>query len=411
LEATRNQAIIQFGDKFSAMQPQLDLESQAIERLLLLKEAKKRKLNAADQEVIELIESYPFFKNSKNQFDKRIYSQMLQYVFHTQPRIFEEESRQNLMLAKLYKEVTKGVSLTEEEIKEEYRKSNEELSIDYLAGIPSDFLKDINTGEEELKEYFSKNSYLFKQPITFNLEYAVLENEESLKKIALRLKKKENFTKVAKAFKLEAKETGEFPQTGPIPGIGWSLDILSLLSKAKPGEVLPAIKTDKNLYLLRLKERKDPYIPDLEKIKDKVKKAFLEEKTKKIAKEKTEQAFKKLKEEYLVNPKAIDFKKWADEFGLKADSTGSFKYGSYIEGLGSSDNFWIKAIGLKDGEFSQVLDEPSGFYIIKLKSKTAMDEKKFLEEKQGFSQKLLLEKQQDYFLGFVEGLKKKAGIF
>ena len=52
LDAVRNQAIIQFGDNFQEIEKNLNLESQAWERLLLLAEAKKRKISASDREVI-----------------------------------------------------------------------------------------------------------------------------------------------------------------------------------------------------------------------------------------------------------------------------------------------------------------------------------------------------------------------
>ena len=53
---------------------------------------------------------------------------------------------------------------------------------------------------------------------------------------------------------------------------------------------------------------------------------------------------------------------------------------------------------------------PSGFYIIKLKSKITVDEKKFREEEPGFAKKLLLQKKEEYFSRFFEALKRKALI-
>src|SRR3989338_8703679 len=64
IEAIRSQAIMQFGDKFSEIQKYLNLESQAWERLILLYAAKKRKITVGDQEVIDLIQKYPFFQRN-----------------------------------------------------------------------------------------------------------------------------------------------------------------------------------------------------------------------------------------------------------------------------------------------------------------------------------------------------------
>jgi hypothetical protein len=408
--AVRNQAIIQFGEDFSEKQKNLNLESGAWYRLMLLAEAKKRKIKANDREVIGLIQSYPFFQR-KGQFDSSAYSYYLTYVFNTAPRLFEEQTRQNLILSKLYNTVTSPVTLTDEEIKEGYQKENEQISIYYIASMPSEFAKDISATEQDLKDYFVQNSFEFKQPLSFNIEYISLESEDKLKSLTPRLNKKEDFIKVAKDFGLTVKETGWFNQTDPIPGIGWAPEILNLISRAKVSEFLPPIKMDKYYYILRLKERKEPYIPDFETIKDRVKERFIKDKSQKLAKEKIENCLKKLKEEYEINPKAIDFEKIAKVYGLKSDSTNPFKYGSYIENIGASDNFWINALELKGDEFSGVVDIPSGFYIIKLKSRIPIDQKKFETEKPEFAQKLLLQKRQEYFAKFVEELRKQTQAF
>jgi len=419
MDAIKNQLIIQYGDNFSEIQKNLNLETQALERLILLMEAKKRKITVTDKEVIELLRSYPFFQR-KGRFDNTTYSQILQYVFRTPERLFEEQTRQNLILFKLYEGVTKDVTLTDEEMKEAYQKSNEQINIYYIASLQTDFLKDAAVSEHEIQEYFRNNSFVFKEPLSFNIEYVYLPLEskkeeeaikDKIKNITLRLNKKEDFAKVTGEFGLTVKETGLFKQTDAIPGIGWSPEILRLIAKAQPGQFLPPIYLDKNFYIIRVKERKEPYIPDFETIKDKVKETFIKDRAQKLAQEKIEGCLKKMKELYQANPKSVDFDKIAKEYGLKSDSTDLFKYGSYIESIGASDNFWIAAEKLKDDEFSEIISGTSGFYIIKLKSRIPIDEKKFAAEKNEFAQKLLLQKKQEYFGKFAWELKRQAQAF
>jgi len=433
LEAVKNQAIIQFGDELPEIEKRLNLESLVWDRLVLLAEAKKRKINVTDQEVIELIKGYPFFQAKNGQFDNQIYSQMLQYVFRAQPRIFEEQTRSTLMLSKLYKEVTGNLNLSEEEIKKGYQKLNEQINLYYIASLPSDFIKDITATDEEIRDYFIKNPLQFKQPLSFNIEYVSLASEDKngaaikaqIKLLALRLTKKEDFTKAAGELNLQVKETGLFSQTDPVPGIGWSEQILVLLSKLKIGEYAPPIYMDKYYYILRLKEKKEPYIPDFQTIKDKIKEVFIKDAARKIAQQKIEDCLKELKtapvrntkastEESKIsngtNPKSIDFYRIAKIYGLKSDSTQPFRYGSYIESIGASDNFFTAAVGLKEDDISGPIEMPSGFYIIKLKSKIPVDEKKFTEEEPEFAKKLLLQKKEEYFSRFFEDLKRKAQL-
>ena len=407
LSAVRNQAIIQFGDNFAEVQKALNLEGQAWERLILLNEAKRRKFKVSDKEVVDYIESYPFFQGKKG-FDNYLYNQMLKFVFRTQPRVFEEETRQNLMISKLYKDITGDIKVDDKEIMEEYRKANESLSIDYIAALPLEFAKDITVTDAELKDYFANNSFQFKLPLSFNVEYVEITSkeidmtaaEEKAKAIFLAFKKNPDFEKIAKDNNLELKTTGAFPETGPLPGIGWSPQALGIIAKAKVKQLLNPMQIDKSLYLMRVKERKEPYVPKFEDIKNKVKEALVKEKSFQLAKEKIALCLKDINKG--------DFVKLAKEFGLKSGTSESFKYGGYIEGIGASDKFWSAADKLKDGQTSDIIDTGSGFYIIKINSRAPIDKEKFEKEKKEFADKVLMQKKQEVFAKFSEELKNKS---
>jgi hypothetical protein len=69
----------------------------------------------------------------------------------------------------------------------------------------------------------------------------------------------------------------------------------------------------------------------------------------------------------------------------------------------------MRAQNLKENDFSDIVEmDPAGFYIIKLKSKIPIDEKKFGEEKTEFTQKFLAQKKEEYFNKYLEELKRKV---
>jgi peptidyl-prolyl cis-trans isomerase D len=415
LEAVKTRAIMQFGDRLSEIAQYLDMEGQAWQRIVLLKEAKKRRLRAQDKEVVQAIERYPFFqKNSV--FDDRLYQEVLRYVFRIMPRTFEEQVRQDIILKKLFDEVTKTVSVEDKETEEEYRKANEEMSLYYIAGLAAEFSKDVSPSEEEIKVYFEKNSLQFRQPLSFDIEYVASsakdkDDPEAIKKInnlrAL-LDKKMPFTTAAKEAGLSLKTTGLFVENGPIPGIGWIPALSDRISQAKPGDFIGPVFLENHFFFMRLAEKKEPYIPALEAIKDKVRNACIKDKSTEIAKAKTEDCLKKLKEAYPKNPKDLDLEKAAKEYGLKYDTTKAFKFGSYIEGIGASDPFWTKAAALPEGAFSDIIVTGAGFYIVAVKSRTKIDPQKFTQEKKEFAQRLLEQKKEEYFMKFVATLQEKA---
>jgi len=407
LGAVRNQAVIHFGQDLTQVQKYLNLEAQAWIRLMLLHEARLRGINAGDREVIEAIESYPFFQRNGT-FDNRIYSQRLEYAFHTQPRVFEEEVRQDLVIKKLYDQVTSGVTVSDADIRDEYVKTNEQLSLYYIAATPSEFTKDITAGEDTLKDYFQKNSLDFKRPLSYELSYIATEDEERMKQAVALLKKKNNLQEAAKELGLEVKDTGTFTQTGPIPGIGWSNQIIELVSRLAPGQFAAPIRLDKYYYILMLKQKIAPYVPEYDTIKSEVSQAYIKNKSEELAQSKIDDCLNKLQEAYKADPKSFNFEKAGDGCGLKTGATSLFKFGSYIDNIGGSDAFFDAAAKLGEEEFSPVITLPSGFYIIKVKYRSPIDEEKFAKESAEFSRKVLEQKKQDYFNNFVEKLKQKA---
>ncbi len=406
IEATRNALTIQFGDNIRELEKILDLESRAWERLVLLHEAKRRKIKVSDQEVVESIQKNPIFLK-KGIFDNFTYNQMLKYVFRAQPRSFEEQTRQNLMIYKLFNLATMDVRLKDNEIKDAYRKENEKISLDYIAGVPVELEKEINPTDRELKEYYDKNTLDFKLPLSFNLEYLKLDSQNKVNDIFSRLEKGDDFLKIAQDLNIQVIETGAFNQTDPIPGIGQSEQLIEMFSKAKQGQVMPAFLINEQNYIIRMKERRDAFIPDFENAKTKVKEVVLKNKAKILAREKIEKALKKLKEIYITNPKALNFDNTAREFGLKSSTTDLFKAESYLENIGKTTELFKQAMQLKENEFSPVIEMPSGLYIIKVKIFVPVDEKKFEEEKESFTKNLLAQKKEEFFLGFLQGLKQQ----
>jgi peptidyl-prolyl cis-trans isomerase D len=387
-EAVKNSALIQFGDKFDEVSGYLNLESQAWDRILLLQEAQNKHLKASDKEVVELIQGYPFFqKNGK--FDDSIYQAMLKYVFRTPARTFEEQTRQNIIMSKLYQQTTANIALSANEAKDEYRKANEEVNVTYISSLASDFTKDIRPKDPELLDYFKAHPLDFKQPLTYNLQYLIFEDSVKANDAFKRAQMQEDFSKIAKDTGAALKETGPFPQEGPIPGIGWSLDLLKQVTLLRVGQTAPLFRQDKYLYLLKMKEIKEAYTPEFDKIKEKIREDFIRNKSQELAQEKINSA--------LLHVNKQDFNK-----------TATFKYGSYIEGVGASDKLWLAVKDLNPGQFSGIISLPTGFYILKLKSRTPFDEKKFEAEKGEFSKGLLEQKKQEAFQKYLESLKKST---
>jgi parvulin-like peptidyl-prolyl isomerase len=409
LQAVRNQLMLQFGENLAQIEKLLDIRNLTWERIILLAEAKKQKIRVTDEEVRKNIIANPLFQR-KGAFSNETYAYIVRYAFRTQERLYEEQVRANLMVYKLFHETTSSVKATDKEILEAYNTENLLLSVSYIVAKFSDFQSNTAVTEQELTDYFSKNSIDFKKPTSYKMEYIPLEGEHQAVGISSLLEKKDGFNKAADELKIQIKETEWFTTNDPVPGIGWVADIASSLQKLSKGQTLPPVEVDKKFYILRLKDIKEPYVPAIEEVKTKISDIIAQKKSKDTAKEKIQKALEKLKEIAAKNPSTISFDTVTAEFGLKSNSTDLFKFGSYIQGIGASDQFFTEARKLKENEFSQVVEVPTGFYILKVKERAPIDEKKFADEKKSFSEKTLDQKKQKFFGDFVKELKKKAQL-
>ena len=262
LAAAKTAAILQFGDKFSEVEKYLNLETQAWERLILLEEAKRRKLSINDQEVVDTIQKASYFQN-KGAFDNKTYMEILRYVFRLQPRTFEEQMRQNLILAKLYNQITEGIKIEDSQIRQEWLKTNEELSIYYIASLFAEFAKKIKPDNKKISAYYNKEKKTARVPESAEVKNRIKETiikEESAKiaqdkiiECAEKLKTK-SFNKAAKG--LKTGQTKFFKSSDKIDNLGPAQIFWETAKKLKENQVSDIFSDAAGYYIIKLKTTK-----------------------------------------------------------------------------------------------------------------------------------------------------------
>ena len=421
LMATRAKLIMQLGEEFFENENEIDLEPLTWDRMVLLFEAKRRKIKVDDKEIADFIQNHPIFQ-SDNQFDFSVYKRIVEYVFGMKPHQFEEKIKEDLMLSKLHDQITQDIELSEKYIKLAYRREYEQISVDYLTTSLADFQDGITLEEDQIKDYFENNRQEFRKPVSFNLEYLTIENtstdeqdkplynDEQIKQLYEKLRRKKNLEDTARELNLEVQQTGFFSLEDPIPGIGWSMDIINILGALKVGKMLPPIKTTEGWYLVRLKEKSESYIPAYEDIKDQVRESLLRIKSKDLAMKKMKEALEKINQQIEANPKAVSIRAVARKFNLKDGKTELFKRNSYIPGIGSSDIFFRALPKIEEGAISKIIEMNEGMFIARISKIIPIEEEKFEEEKETFGETLLLKERENRFIEFLFKLRKKANL-
>jgi peptidyl-prolyl cis-trans isomerase D len=464
-QACRHQAIMMYGDQFNRLAKYLNLEEVTWNRLILLEEVKRQKIKVMDREVVEEITHLAFFQRN-GQFDQRFYVNLLEYAFRTNPREFEEEIRKSLMISKLYALVSGQIDLKDGQIKDEYRKENERIKVSYVFILPKDFEGGVNLEDKEVEEYFKAKTQEFKRPERVNVEYVGIdyasiestlsitdeelkeyydlhqeefkladkENEhrqfeetkeiiktrltfersreiveEKIEEIDRRLKIEPDLEKISKEFSLKIDRTGLFSAEDSIPNIGWSYEFANAAFSLRLGKLSSPIKTEKGCYIIKVKEKKEPYLPSLEEVKQEVRLVLRDQKARELAKEKAKEYLSKIKVFFETNPQE-DFAQIAKDLSLKFGQTDAFTRRGYISGIGINEDFSKTAFSLSKGEVSDVVETPQGFYILRLDEFLPIDEAKFSQEKEEFKKNLLLRKKEENFQRFFAKLKEKAQL-
>lgn len=466
-KACYNQALMLYGADLPKVMERLNLKTQAWERIILIKEAENQRITASDSEVKDRIVA---IFGGPESFNKEKYETILANYFNTTPRAFEEEIRNSLKISNLLETVTADISLSDEEVLEMYKKENEKAKVAYVAIEPVSFIDSISPSDADLELYYNENKDLFKTQPQINVQYIVLATDDNLDKAEVTQEEIENYytsnketflitseaetpeeepqykaladvkeeikttllKQQAKDFALdqaviieqeindgttldiaasknniEIRETGLFAANQSIPEIGWNFQFLKTAFNLQENDVSEITEMPDGYYILRLKERRDSYIPEFTDTKDRVKQAYVATKAVELAKAKANEYQTDFKNKVATGE---NFKDIAKSLNLKVEVTDFFSYNDYVQSVGKSPEFNDAAFSLKKGEVSEAIPTSKSLIILTLEDKTSIDLKQFETDKAEFSKKALQIKQGEIFQVWFNHLLEKSGL-
>ena len=421
-ETTRVQAIIRYGDNYNKVLPFINLDRETWDRIMLLHEVNKKKIQVSDQEVVEAVQAFPFFQKDKK-FNNSLYTDMLRYVFRLEAREFEEMMREQLRLTKLFDEITGNITLTEDEILERFKKENEKIVVSYILVKPESFKDQVGYDEEKVKAYFEKNKLDFMVPPSINAQYIQLnfpkdaddQIKASLKKQAdeitqLVLSKGATLQEAAAKNNLEVKTTGFISQEAPKPELGWSFEMLQKILQLEVNQIDGPFETPNGLAIVQLTEKRDATIPSYEEVKDKVKEAYILSEAKEIAQKKADENLTAIRNEMVKDPQK-DFAATTQALDLPVSKTPLFSRGQYLPEIGISSNFDEAAFGLsKEDKVSAVVSTDAGYCILHLDEVVPINKEEFEKKREEIVKALTNERKNTLFNDYLTKLRLEAHI-
>jgi peptidyl-prolyl cis-trans isomerase D len=139
-------------------------------------EAKRLGIGVSDEERADRIRQYlPTVFNGGAFVGMDRYAAEVQQRFQLTVPVFEELIRQGLLEEKFRKLVTDGISVSPEDLQEEFRYKNEKIALDYVVIKPEELEAKITPDEAEIKAAYEKNKSSYQVPEKRVVRYGLVD--------------------------------------------------------------------------------------------------------------------------------------------------------------------------------------------------------------------------------------------
>jgi peptidyl-prolyl cis-trans isomerase D len=134
---------------------------QLIQQQVLLIEAEKLGIHASSEDVRKYLQTGQagevLFPGGKFIGDDA-YTNLVANRFNMTVPEFEDNVRHDIMIRRLESYITAGVTVSDKDVRDEYRKGNIKIKFDYAVISSDDLRKTINPPDAELESFFKKNA-------------------------------------------------------------------------------------------------------------------------------------------------------------------------------------------------------------------------------------------------------------
>jgi len=200
-------------------------------------------------------------------------------------------------------------------------------------------------------------------------------------------------------------KTGFFSKRHPDPLVGFNPQILGALFSLGKGELSSLLEVPKGVLIAELSDKKPPYVPPFEQVRDRVKDAYVKEQSLELCRKKAE--------DFLKAASKDGFEAAAAKFKFKVEETGFFKRTDTTAGGKLPAAAVREALALyKDKPLPEKpVASSRSFYIVYLKNiRENADMKAFKDKKQEIKQKVRQQKAQTVFTDWLQHQREKARI-
>jgi peptidyl-prolyl cis-trans isomerase D len=218
-----------------------------------------------------------------------------------------------------------------------------------------------------------------------------------------KIKKPADLDSAAREAGLMVQESGFFQREDPVPGLGAAPQVASTAFRLKDGEVSEPVASPRGPVFIAVSQKKDPYVPKLEEVADKVRQDLIRTKAAEMSRQRAGEIDAALKS-------AKDFTAAAKAQGLDPKTTDLIARGAALPDIGVSPDVEKVAFSLPKGAVSDPISTNDGTIIVRVVDREDVTPEKFRQAREAFRAELLNDRRSRFFSAYMAKAKEKSKI-
>jgi peptidyl-prolyl cis-trans isomerase D len=223
------------------------------------------------------------------------------------------------------------------------------------------------------------------------------------RQLETRIKDPGDLTEAAGETGLMVQESGLFQRGDPVPGLGSAPQVSAAAFTLADGAVSGPLTAQRGVVFITVSNKKDPYVPMLEEVKERVRQDAIRAKAAELSKQRATELAAGLKS-------ASNFAAAAKAQGLEAKDTDLVTRGAALPDVGANPDVDKVAFSLPVGGVSDPIATSSGTVIVKVVQRDVITPEQVKNGSEAFRAELLNERRTQFFTAYMGKAKERMKV-
>jgi peptidyl-prolyl cis-trans isomerase D len=221
--------------------------------------------------------------------------------------------------------------------------------------------------------------------------------------LAARIESADDLAAAATQAGATVQESGLFQREDPVPGLGAAPQVATAAFRLKDKEVSDPVPSPRGPVFVTVTEKKDPYVPKLDEVKDKVREDAIRAKARELSQQRAAEIAASLKS-------AGNFAAAAKSQGLEAKDTELVTREAVLPDIGVSQEVDKVAFALPVGGVSDPIAASDGTVIVRVAERDDVTDEELRKGRESFRAQLLNERRSRFLSSYFQKARTRLSI-